>query len=42
MSYYARYADALRSAARDLGGDWTPALLERALWAHVGGKASAA
>ncbi len=42
MGYYARYADALRSAARELGGEWTPALLERALWAHVGGKAGAA
>ena len=42
MSYYARYADALRAAARELPGDWTPALLERALWAHVGGKAGAA
>jgi adenine-specific DNA glycosylase len=42
MGYYARYADALRSAARELGGDWTPALLERALWAHAGGKAGAA
>ena len=39
MSYYARYADALRDRARTLGGDWTPALVERALWASVGGKA---
>lgn len=39
MSYYARYADALRDRARRLGGDWTPALVERALWASVGGKA---
>jgi hypothetical protein len=42
MSYYARYADALRLAARGLGPEWTPALLERALWAHAGGKAGAA
>jgi hypothetical protein len=42
MGYYARYADALRSAAREMGGEWTPALLERALWAHAGGKAGAA
>ncbi len=39
LSYYARYADALRTAVAELGGEWTPALLERALWAHVGGKA---
>ncbi|HEY0150890.1 MAG TPA: hypothetical protein VGB92_02765 [Longimicrobium sp.] len=42
LGYYAKYADALRSAARDLGGEWTPVLLERALWAHVGGKAGIA
>ncbi|HEX2190074.1 MAG TPA: hypothetical protein VHG51_14300, partial [Longimicrobiaceae bacterium] len=42
LGYYARYADALRAAARELGAEWTPALLERALWAHVGGKAGAA
>lgn len=41
LGYYARYAEALRAAALTLGGDWTPALLERALWAHVGGKANA-
>lgn len=41
LGYYGRYADALRTAARELGGEWTPALLERALWAHVGGKAGA-
>ena len=39
MSYYARYAETLRVAAGELGGDWTPSRLERALWAHVGGKA---
>lgn len=39
--YYARYADALRAAAAGLGGQWTPVLLERALWALVGGKAGA-
>jgi hypothetical protein len=37
--YYARYADALRARAAALGGPWTPARVERALWAHVGGKA---
>jgi hypothetical protein len=39
--YYARYAEALRAAAGLLGGAWTPARLERALWAHVGGKRGA-
>lgn len=39
---YARYADALRERARALGGDWTPTLVERALWAASGGKAAAA
>ncbi|HEX8453312.1 MAG TPA: hypothetical protein VF647_14515 [Longimicrobium sp.] len=42
LGYYARYADALRSSALELGGEWTPVLLERALWAHVGGKAGTA
>jgi len=37
-AYYARYADALRARAASLGG-WTPAAVERALWAHAGGKA---
>lgn len=37
--YYARYAAALRDRATRLGPDWTPVALERALWAHVGGKA---
>lgn len=39
LGYYARYADALRERARELGGEWTPATLERALWSHAGGKA---
>jgi hypothetical protein len=38
LSYYARYAEALRERAAALGGEWTPAALERALWAHAGGK----
>ena len=41
LGYYARYAEALRAAAEALGGSWTPARLERALWAHVGGKSGA-
>ena len=39
VAYYARYADALRERAAELGDEWTPASLERALWAHAGGKA---
>jgi hypothetical protein len=41
LTYYARYAEALRDAATTLGGDWTPADLERALWSYVGGKTGA-
>ena len=41
MAYYARYATALRERALQLANDWTPAMVERALWAHVGGKAGA-
>jgi hypothetical protein len=40
--FYARYAAALRERAAALGPDWTPVMLERALWAHVGGKAGRA
>jgi hypothetical protein len=35
---YARYADALRERAAALGHGWSPVDVERALWAHVGGK----
>ena len=38
LGYYARYADAIRARAAALGPDWTPVMVERALWAHVGGK----
>jgi hypothetical protein len=38
IPYYARYNDALRSRAEQLGPPWTPVTLERALWAHAGGK----
>lgn len=38
LGYYAKYAAALRERATELGGNWTPVMLERALWAHVGGK----
>jgi hypothetical protein len=39
LGYYARYADAIRARAERLGGGWTPVMVERALWAYVGGKA---
>jgi hypothetical protein len=38
LGYYGRYADALRARAAELGGDWTPVMVERALWSHGGGK----
>ena len=39
LGYYARYADRIRERAAALGKGWTPALVERAVWASVGGKA---
>ncbi len=42
LAYYARYADAVRTRARALGDEWTPVMVERALWASVGGKAGSA
>ncbi|MEP6764866.1 MAG: hypothetical protein ABJB66_11170 [Gemmatimonadaceae bacterium] len=39
LGFYAKYAAALRERAEGLGGEWTPVMLERALWANVGGKA---
>ena len=39
LRYYARYADALRARAKQLGDGWTPTMVERALWAYAGGKA---
>ena len=42
LGYYARYADAIRVRATVLGTAWNPAMVERALWAHVGGKQGAA
>ena len=41
VGYYLQYADALRGRAAALGDGWTPAMVARALWAHVGGKAGA-
>jgi hypothetical protein len=37
----APYADARRARSARLGAGWTPAAVERALWAHAGGKAGA-
>jgi hypothetical protein len=42
LGYYGRYADALRTRAAQLGGDWTPVMVERALWSNAGGKAKVA
>jgi hypothetical protein len=41
LGYYRRYAAALRERAAKLGGRWTPVMVERALWSHVGGKRGA-
>ncbi len=41
LGYYKRYAAALRERAITLGRRWTPVMVERALWVHVGGKAGA-
>jgi hypothetical protein len=42
LGYYRKYAEALRGRAESLGAGWTPAMVERALWSHVGGKAGSA
>ena len=42
LGYYATYAEAVRERARALGDDWTPVMVEQALWASVGGKAGKA
>jgi hypothetical protein len=39
VGYYARYAAAIRDRAAGLGEDWTPAMVEQALWSNAGGKA---
>jgi hypothetical protein len=39
VAFYAKYADAIRLRAAQLGGTWTPVMVEQALWAHAGGKA---
>jgi hypothetical protein len=40
LGYYGKYAAQLRARAAALGGDWTAAMVERALWANSGGKAA--
>ena len=42
LGYYARYAEALRERAGELGRGWTPSSVERALWSNAGGKAGVA
>ena len=39
LGFYVKYAAALRDRAGGLGAPWTPAMVERALWSHAGGKA---
>ncbi|MBC7843416.1 MAG: hypothetical protein H7099_13935 [Gemmatimonadaceae bacterium] len=39
LGYYAKYAAFLRDRAAVIGHSWTPVMVERALWASVGGKA---
>lgn len=39
LGYYETYAEALRARAVAVGDGWTPTMVERALWASVGGKA---
>lgn len=41
MGYYAKYAQSLRERAAALGDRWTPVMVERAMWAKVGGKTGA-
>ena len=40
-AYYARYSEAIRRRSAELGKNWSPVMVERALWAHAGGKAGA-
>ena len=41
LPFYARYSEAIREKARELGSGWTPVTVERALWSNAGGKAGA-
>ena len=42
LGFYARYSEAIRARAGALASGWTPVMVERALWAHVGGKVGTA
>jgi hypothetical protein len=42
LGYYKKYAEALRERASALGTGWTPVMVERALWANIGGKTGVA
>ena len=42
LAFYARYAKEIRARTGALGAPWTPSMVERALWSHVGGKAGLA
>jgi hypothetical protein len=39
LGYYRQYSDTLRRRSEQLGQDWSPTMVERALWAFAGGKA---
>ena len=39
LGYYGKYAERLRERASELGAGWTAVMVERAVWAGVGGKA---
>ena len=41
LGFYAKYADRLRVRASELGSEWNPVMVERALWSSVGGKTGA-
>jgi hypothetical protein len=41
LGYYAKYAEFLRHRALGISAEWTPVMVERALWAAVGGKTGA-
>jgi hypothetical protein len=41
LGYYAKYAEQLRLRAAALGESWTAVMVERAVWASLGGKTGA-
>ena len=40
LGFYRRYAEAIRARIGSLGVEWTPTMVEQALWANSGGKAA--